>query len=65
MNDAGPWIVEIAGRSIGGLCSTVLRFGAAVSRRRHSPRSRTASAGRRARAPPAAMMMIPIPAARC
>jgi biotin carboxylase len=28
LNDEGAWIVEIAGRSIGGLCSRVLRFGA-------------------------------------
>src|SRR5579883_2709792 len=27
VNEAGPWIVEIAGRSIGGLCSTILQFG--------------------------------------
>jgi biotin carboxylase len=27
VNDAGPWIIEIAGRSIGGLCSTILEFG--------------------------------------
>jgi hypothetical protein len=27
VNATGPWIVEIAGRSIGGLCSQVLRFG--------------------------------------
>lgn len=27
INEAGPWIVEIAGRSIGGLCSRTLRFG--------------------------------------
>jgi biotin carboxylase len=27
VNDDGPWIVEIAGRSIGGLCSTILQFG--------------------------------------
>lgn len=31
LNDAGPWIVEVAGRSIGGLCSRILRFGAAGS----------------------------------
>jgi biotin carboxylase len=31
VNDVGPWIVEIAGRSIGGLCSQTLRFGADVS----------------------------------
>lgn len=27
LNEHGAWIVEIAGRSIGGLCSDVLRFG--------------------------------------
>lgn len=27
VNDAGPWMVEMAGRSIGGLCSQTLRFG--------------------------------------
>jgi biotin carboxylase len=27
VNEAGPWMVEIAGRSIGGLCSTILQFG--------------------------------------
>lgn len=28
LNDQGPWLLEIAGRSIGGLCSQVLQFGA-------------------------------------
>jgi biotin carboxylase len=27
INQHGPWIVELAGRSIGGLCSKTLRFG--------------------------------------
>lgn len=27
VNDDGPWIIEIAGRSIGGLCAATLRFG--------------------------------------
>ncbi len=27
VNEQGPWIVEVAGRSIGGLCSRTLRFG--------------------------------------
>jgi biotin carboxylase len=27
VNDAGPWMLEIAGRSIGGLCGRTLRFG--------------------------------------
>lgn len=30
VNERGPWMVEIAGRSIGGLCSTVLEFGAGM-----------------------------------
>ena len=31
LNDQGAWIVEIAPRSIGGLCSRTLRFGAGIS----------------------------------
>ena len=27
VNNRGPWILEVAGRSIGGLCSQTLRFG--------------------------------------
>jgi hypothetical protein len=27
VNDDGPWLIEMAGRSIGGLCSQTLRFG--------------------------------------
>lgn len=27
LNEAGPWVVEAAGRSIGGLCARILRFG--------------------------------------
>src|SRR5262249_42562301 len=27
VNGQGPWMLEIAGRSIGGLCSTILQFG--------------------------------------
>lgn len=30
LNRDGPWIVEVAGRSIGGLCSRILRFGMEV-----------------------------------
>ncbi|HKV57810.1 MAG TPA: ATP-grasp domain-containing protein, partial [Ktedonobacteraceae bacterium] len=30
VNEQGPWMLEIAGRSIGGLCSTVLEFGAGM-----------------------------------
>jgi biotin carboxylase len=31
VNDRGPWMVELAGRSIGGLCSRTLRFGTDAS----------------------------------
>ena len=31
VNDDGPWILEIAGRSIGGLCSTILEFGTGLA----------------------------------
>lgn len=31
VNDQGPWVLEIAPRSIGGLCSRTLRFGDGIS----------------------------------
>jgi biotin carboxylase len=31
VNEQGPWMLEIAGRSIGGRCSTILEFGADVA----------------------------------
>ncbi|MGH2618306.1 MAG: ATP-grasp domain-containing protein, partial [Thermomicrobiales bacterium] len=31
INAEGVWLIEMAGRSIGGLCSTVLEFGAGIS----------------------------------
>ena len=31
INAEGIWLIEMAGRSIGGLCSTVLEFGAGIS----------------------------------
>lgn len=63
INDAGVWPVELAGRSIGGLCSTVLEFGAGLSLEnlilRHAvglplPDTDQDAGG-------AAVMMIPIP----
>src|SRR6266566_1297038 len=30
VNEQGPWMLEIAGRSIGGLCSTTLEFGSGM-----------------------------------
>ncbi|MEO7908875.1 MAG: ATP-grasp domain-containing protein [Roseiflexaceae bacterium] len=65
VNDQGPWIVELAGRSIGGLCSKTLRFGTDVSLEELILRQacgmpiestdRTSTAG--------GVMMIPIPGA--
>jgi biotin carboxylase len=64
-NDDGPWVIEIAGRSIGGLCSRTLRFDDEVSLEemilRHSLGMETDSLVREARS--AGVMMIPIPAA--
>jgi hypothetical protein len=31
VNEAGPWLLEVAGRSIGGLCSETLQFGSDIS----------------------------------
>ena len=31
VNDHGPWVIEVAARAIGGLCSRALRFGDGVS----------------------------------
>lgn len=31
LNDQGPWLLEVAGRSIGGLCARTLRFGVDAS----------------------------------
>ncbi len=65
LNSKGPWIVEIAGRSIGGLCSTVLRFGAGVRLEelilRHAVDLEIEGLDRERKA--AGVMMIPIPKA--
>jgi hypothetical protein len=65
INPDGIWLIEIAGRSIGGLCSTVLEFGAGISLEelilRHAvglPLPSTERAGGAA-----GVMMIPIPKA--
>jgi biotin carboxylase len=66
INDGGAWIIEVAGRSIGGLCSRILRFGTgghsleelilrAAIRRDDTPEPRDSRAG--------GVMMIPIPRA--
>ena len=63
INEAGVWIVEVAARSIGGLCSRVLDFGAGMSLEevilRHALGRSIADAGHRGG--PNGVMMIPIP----
>lgn len=64
VNEHGPWMLEIAGRSIGGLCSTVLEFGAGMRLEeillRHALGMETQALDR---AGAAGVMMIPIPRA--
>ena len=65
VNEQGPWMLEIAGRSIGGLCSTVLEFGAGMRLEeillRHALGMETQALERTGAA--AGVMMIPIPRA--
>jgi hypothetical protein len=64
-NGGGPWIIEINPRSIGGLCSRVLRFGTGLSLEeliiRHALDGDYAPPKRENQ--PAGVMMIPIPRA--
>ncbi len=63
VNEHGPWIVEVAARSIGGLCSRTLRFGTGMSLEeliiRHAMGVEIVSMQRDRK--PAGVMMIPIP----
>ncbi len=63
INDDGPWIIEIAGRSIGGLCSTILEFGTGQSLEelilRHAIGEPVQGTSRNGQA--VGVMMIPIP----
>lgn len=65
VNKQGPWIIEIAARSIGGLCSRTLRFGAGISLEelilRHALGMEVDSLERERGS--AGVMMIPIPQA--
>jgi biotin carboxylase len=65
VNDQGPWMLEIAPRSIGGLCLRALRFDGEISLEelilRDAMRMEVASLQRETRA--AGVMMIPIPQA--
>ena len=63
VNDNGAWIIEIAARSIGGLCARTLRFGAGISLEeliiRHAIGMEVESLQREWQ--PAGVMMMPIP----
>jgi biotin carboxylase len=63
INAKGPWLIELAARSIGGRCSDTLRFAADMSLEelilRHALRLDVPALTRRDRA--AGVMMIPIP----
>ena len=65
VNNDGPWVLEVAARSIGGLCSRTLRFGTGMTLEeiilRHALGWPIASLARERR--PAGVMMIPIPRA--
>ncbi len=65
INEHGPWMVEVAARSIGGLCSKTLRFGSGMSLEelilRHALSLDTGPAHREAGA--GGVLMIPIPRA--
>ncbi len=65
VNEQGPWMLEIAGRSIGGLCSTILEFGSGMCLEelilRHAIGEEISSVKREEHA--AGVMMIPIPRA--
>ena len=65
VNDRGPWLIELAARSIGGLCSRVLRFGTGLSLEEvilmHALGRDVKDLRREPR--PAGVMMIPIPRA--
>jgi biotin carboxylase len=65
LNDDGPWVLEVAARSIGGLCSRTLRFGTGMTLEeiilRHALGWPIASLTRERQ--PAGVMMIPIPRA--
>jgi biotin carboxylase len=65
LNERGAWIVEVAARSIGGLCSSTLRFGDGTSLEeiilRQAAGLDLTSLEREQR--PSGVMMIPIPSA--
>lgn len=64
INDFGPWVIEVAARAIGGLCSRTLRFDGWSLEELILRHALGADVGSIEREPEAAgVMMIPIPAA--
>ncbi|CCF82948.1 ATP-grasp domain-containing protein [Nitrolancea hollandica] len=65
VNEEGPWMIEMASRSIGGLCSSVLEFGTGITLEelilQHAVGGEIGAVGRADQA--AGVMMIPIPGA--
>ena len=65
VNEQGPWVIEVAARAIGGLCSRALRFDGGMSLEeliiRHALGEDVMQVQREAQA--AGVMMIPIPRA--
>jgi biotin carboxylase len=65
VNERGPWVIEVAARAIGGLCSRALRFDIGMSLEeliiRHALGENVGSVERESQA--AGVMMIPIPRA--
>jgi biotin carboxylase len=65
VNHGGPWVLEVAARSIGGLCSRTLRFGTGMTLEeiilRHALGWPIATLARERK--PAGVMMLPIPRA--
>ena len=65
VNEAGPWVIEVAARSIGGLCSRTLRFGTGMTLEelilRQALGLPTQTLEREAAA--AGVMMLPVPRA--
>jgi biotin carboxylase len=67
VNERGPWVIEIAARSIGGRCSRALRFGADISLEelilRHALRMDLPVLDLQRERRAAGVMMLPIPRA--
>lgn len=67
VNERGPWVIEVAARSIGGRCSRTLRFGAGVSLEevilRHALRMDLSLLELQRERRAAGVMMLPIPRA--